>query len=225
MTGRLADIAVAIVGIGSTSTPTARLTRRLFEEPAVRQAQHTIVLFNAVSDRNFSRVLRPWLTSWPDAIFVRNYDEVVTLALQYSMLAKKERTLPAAVPEPKSIESLPRMLELGEALRDPESHELDAKRIAKLFDLQHAEIARWADISPQALDQQPTSESLQPILRLLERVGRLRIMRQIDEEKLRQWFKTPLPRLEQHTPFELFQGGSGERVADLVDNLVSGQLN
>jgi hypothetical protein len=114
---------------------------------------------------------------------------------------------------------------LGDDLRDDATGKLDAKKVAELFDMRLARIAAAAGVARQSLDENPTSEKAQPLLRLFERVARLRAHPQVkDDAALRKWFRRGTPMLSGNSPDDLFNAGKLDVVAEKVDQLLTGDF-
>lgn len=115
---------------------------------------------------------------------------------------------------------------LGDDLRDGKTGRLDAGKIAELFSIPMAAIAKGAGIeNRQTLQQNPTTKKVQPLLELFERVARLRVNAQFQKPaNLRKWFRKPLPVFGGHSAEELFQAGRLQLVAERVDQLLTGDF-
>jgi hypothetical protein len=114
---------------------------------------------------------------------------------------------------------------LGDDLRDDASGKLNAQKISDLFKISMPVIAQAAGISRQGLDYNPTSEKAQPVLKLFERVARLRMHPQFKEpSELRKWFRRPLPLFSGHSAEDLFKAGKLDLVATKVDQMLIGDF-
>ena len=114
---------------------------------------------------------------------------------------------------------------LSEDLRDDETGQLDAKKVGALFQVSVPAIARAVGITRQALDENPDSEKAQPVLKLFERVARIRSLPQFAEAfQLRKWFRQPLPIFGNHSAEDLFKEGKLELAAAKVDQLLTGDF-
>ena len=114
---------------------------------------------------------------------------------------------------------------LSEDLRDDETGRLDAKKVGALFQVSVPAIARAAGITRQALDENPDSDKAQPVLKLFERVARIRSLPQFAEaSQLRKWFRQPLPIFRHHSAEDLFKEGKLELAAAKVDQLLTGDF-
>ena len=123
------------------------------------------------------------------------------------------------------LDKVPRIDTLGDDLRDDATGRLDAKKVSELFKISLSRIAQAAGLTRQALDENPTSEKAQPLLRLFERVARLRAHPQIkDAGSLRKWFRKQLPLFSGRSAEELFQEHDLELVATKVDQLLTGDF-
>lgn len=132
--------------------------------------------------------------------------------------------------DPRSLESIgPRRSPLDstdavvEATRDlrVDSGRLSANRVATVFGVTIAELARWGRRSKQAVAKTPDADSLQGFLEHLERVARLRIMTDGDAD-FRKWLRTPNPGLAKGRPIDLLAEGKWQALADKVDDMLTG---
>lgn len=113
----------------------------------------------------------------------------------------------------------------GDDLRDDKTGKLNAKKAGELFGINIPAIADVVGLSRQALNDNPVSDKAQPLLRLFERVARLRSMPQFKEPAdLRKWFKRPLPVFSNQSAEDLFKAGKLEDVASVVDRLLTGDF-
>jgi len=102
---------------------------------------------------------------------------------------------------------------------------LDAKKVGALFQVSVPAIAKAAGITRQALDENPDSEKAQPVLKLFERVARIRSVSQFAEaSQLRKWFRQPLPIFGNHSAEDLFKAGKLDVAAAKVDQLLTGDF-
>jgi len=110
-------------------------------------------------------------------------------------------------------------------LRDSASGRLSAEKVRILFGITLTALADAAEISKQALDQNPASEKAQAVLRQFERIARLQGLPQFQKPAdLRKWFRRPLPLFSNHSAEELFKEGSLELVAEKVDQMLTGDF-
>jgi hypothetical protein len=110
-------------------------------------------------------------------------------------------------------------------LRDDSTGKLDARKVAALFAIRRPAIAKAAGISPQALNENPLSPKAQHVLKLFERVARLRLHPQFKEPaKLRKWFRRSLPLFSGHSAEDLFKAGKLDVVATKVDEMLTGDF-
>jgi hypothetical protein len=124
-----------------------------------------------------------------------------------------------------SLDAVPDIASLGDDLRDDATGRLDAEKVKELFGVKMAAIADAADISRQALAQNPCSEKAQPVLKLFERIARVRANPQLsDSADLRKWFRRPLPLFSNHSAEDLFKAGKLDVVATKVDEMLTGDF-
>jgi hypothetical protein len=137
----------------------------------------------------------------------------------------REKSVGQASAESFVLDQIPKIDTLGDDLRDNATGKLDAKKVSELFKIKLPSLADAVGVSRQALDENPVSEKAQPLLRLFERIARLRAHPQLsDSASLRKWFQKPLPVFSGRSAFELFQAGNLELVASKVDQLLMGDF-
>ena len=137
----------------------------------------------------------------------------------------REKSVGQASAESFVLDQIPKIDTLGDDLRDNATGKLDAKKVSELFKIKLSSLADAVGVTRQALDENPVSEKAQPLLRLFERIARLRAHPQLsDSASLRKWFQKPLPTFSGRSAFELFQAGNLELVASKVDQLLMGDF-
>lgn len=141
------------------------------------------------------------------------------------IIQRSQAAEPEAAPRPFTLDAVPYIASLGDDLRDDATGRLDAEKVKDLFGVKMAAIADAADISRQALDQNPCSEKAQPVLKLFERTARLRANPQFsDGADLRKWFRRPLSLFSNHSAEDLFKAGKLDVVATKVDEMLTGDF-
>lgn len=126
---------------------------------------------------------------------------------------------------PLVLDAVPGINALGDDLRDDFTGKLGTKKVAELFGISLPDIARAAGVSPQVLFNDPTTDRAQPVLRLFERIARLRAHPQFEKPSdLRVWFRRPLPIFANHSAEDLFKAGKLELVATKVDEMLTGDF-
>ena len=124
-----------------------------------------------------------------------------------------------------ALDAVPEMDALTTDLRDDISGRVSAGKIVDLFGVNLTTLARAADMSKQGLAQKSDSVKAQPVLRLFERIARLRSHPQFKEPAaLKKWFRKPLPIFSDHSAEELFEGGKLDVVAAKVDQMLTGDF-
>lgn len=101
-----------------------------------------------------------------------------------------------------------------------ESGRLSAQRVADLFGLSVAELARLLGRSRQAVSKTDDARSLQEGLASFARVARLRVV--LSEEDFRAWLNLPNEQLDGRSPLALIHDGAVEVVADLAEDMLAG---
>jgi len=128
--------------------------------------------------------------------------------------------------QPKTAVTGPRLAEVPESvaatadLRD-ETGRLHIDRIADVFGLTRAALARAVGSTPQAVAKTPNAESLQPKLHPFEEVARMRAVTRNDAT-FRKWLNQPNPRLERKAPLDFLSNGDPEPVIAMVSNFLTG---
>ncbi|NUQ66018.1 MAG: hypothetical protein HUU20_26455 [Pirellulales bacterium] len=146
--------------------------------------------------------------------------DAVARIIQRSQLAERE-----AARRMFSLDAVPGIAAYGDDLRDDATGRLDAEKVKDLFGIKMSAIADAAEISRQALDQNPCSEKAQPVLKLFERIARLRANPQFrDSADLRKWFRRPLSLFSNRSAEELFKAGKLDVVASKVDEMLTGDF-
>lgn len=140
----------------------------------------------------------------------------------HTLAPAKEPTVADAGPAafPTGVAALRDTLASTADLREA-SGKLSAKRITGLFGLSLTRFASLLGRNKQTVSKTPDAETLQPGLHEFERIARLRGPLGGDAE-FRQWLRTPSPLLENRTPLELVREGHAPRVADFVEDMLTG---
>jgi hypothetical protein len=100
------------------------------------------------------------------------------------------------------------------------SGRLSARRVAAVFGLSVAELARVLGKSRQALAKTDDAESSQAGLSSFARIARLRAV--LPDDDFRAWLHLPNEELEGRTPSVVIRHGNPEVVADLAEDMLSG---
>ncbi len=119
-------------------------------------------------------------------------------------------------------------LEASKPIRHPKSHRLDAKSVAKYFDMSLRELARVLGQSHATINKTPDSKNLQPLLQPFEAILRGRILVDYDDGLFRQWLNTASAEFPEQDgkrpcPMDIIRMGHPEVVAGLVDDALTGQ--
>ena len=108
-------------------------------------------------------------------------------------------------------------------LYDPQSGRLDARRSAALFGMKLAELAQLLNQKLPTLSKTPDAPSVQAGLALFQRIG-LALARLVGStEGIRIWMNAPNPQLEGRTPLSVVLAGQGEVVAEMLEDMLTGQ--
>jgi len=100
------------------------------------------------------------------------------------------------------------------------SGRLSANRVAEVFGLSVAEVAKILRASRQAVSKTPDAQALQEGLRSFERIARLRTV--LPPEDFRKWLNIPRPDLGGRPPLDLVRARKASVIADLVEDVLTG---
>ncbi len=101
------------------------------------------------------------------------------------------------------------------------SGKLAADRVAAQFGLSVSELADLLGKTRQAVSKTPDSDALQPLLRPFERIARLRAV--FTEEEFRNWLHLANEELGKRSAAELIRAGEVGLVAELAEDMLTGQ--
>jgi hypothetical protein len=216
-------------------SPSVYKTRRAgsIEQTLVRMRKEVA----ATKERHRHGTIAFWAPDMPERQYVEILKELTRMPgpashfdLYINVSAAVARFLREKSVEQRSAESfvldqVPKIDTLGDDLRDNATGKLDARKVSELFKINLSRLADAVGVTRQALDENLVSEKAQPLLRLFERIARLRSHPQLsDPASLRKWFQKPLPMFSGRSAFELFQEGDLELVASKVDQLLTGDI-
>lgn len=125
-----------------------------------------------------------------------------------------------AGPRPGPLDGVEATLAATRDLR-VDSGKLSAVRVAEVFGVAIAELARWVGRSKQAVAKTPDADSLQSFLEHLERVARLRAVTR-DDAEFRKWLRAANVGLAKRRPMDLLVAGHWQALADKVDDMLTG---
>jgi len=114
-------------------------------------------------------------------------------------------------------------------LRDVKTGRLDAENIRDLFKLNRTEMAKHLNVSPQAVLQNPVSESYQLKLRLFEQVARILVA--VPQEEFARWLHSAIADFattnepQGATPAELVKRGDVSKLADYVADFLENRTS
>jgi hypothetical protein len=112
------------------------------------------------------------------------------------------------------------VIKAGRTLRVA-SGRLDAGKVAEVFGISLAELARQIGESKQRICKTPDSEALQSLLRPYERIARLRTV--LPDADFKAWLNTPNEHLEdKDAPIAYLKAGAQEPLADFAENMLTG---
>ena len=208
--------ALVIYDLAGVDAPQTDILARL---PA--EMPDTGVLYLAGTDRKELEALSQTLQQ-TNVDFIVEAEDAGELRLRANrLLARgKARGLEDAV-KPSSPTRL-------EALRHtvPQLHaqngRLDARAVSTLYGVSLAALARALGRSEQTVHKTPTAHTIQPTLRLYERVAAMLLRLTGSEIGLRAWLNASNPELEEEAPLTLLLNGEGEVVADLLEDVLCG---
>lgn len=104
-------------------------------------------------------------------------------------------------------------------LRSPEGR-LTAERVAEVFGLSVSELASALGRNRQSVFKTPDSEALQEPLRAFERTARLRAL--LSDRDFQDWLNLGNQQLEKRSPLDLIREGRASVVADLAEDMLTG---
>ena len=171
-----------------------------------------------------SNLLTSWLKIFSrtsDVEFARNADEAA-FALERAFAkiqAVADQALPART-ESDPLAKVKAILAATADLRGP-SGRLSADRVAEAFGISLAELAALAGKSRQTLSKTPDALSAQPALRAFERAARLRAV--LEGGEFRQWLNASNRQFDDRSPIELIRSGRIDLVANLAEDILTGQ--
>lgn len=100
------------------------------------------------------------------------------------------------------------------------SGRLSAQKVAALFGLSVAEVAKLLGKSRQAVSKTEDAESIQEGLAPFDRAARLRTV--LSDEGFRAWLHLPNELLDGRSPWALIRSGNVEAIAELAEDMLSG---
>ena len=123
-------------------------------------------------------------------------------------------------PRPSPLDAIQAVIEATADLRESGGN-LSARKIADLYDIKMAELARLLGRTPQALSKTPNADAIQNDLAYFERIARLRL-RLKDDDSFRKWLRMKNDELDGHTPLEVLKMKKWQELADFVDDMLTG---
>lgn len=126
----------------------------------------------------------------------------------------------SGAPAASSLDAVRQVIRASADLRDADGN-LSAPRVAEVYGLSLSELGTILGRSRQALWKAPAADSLQGGLALFERIARLRLALGGDRDFL-VWLKTSNPALGKDTPLEWVHRRRLRALADLVEDILTG---
>ena len=201
------------------------LARRILAGVAATSSPRTLIVGDAFRNRPSdvaAMAQRVFAGAPVDLDVVATKGEAMNvLALLWAKLQAKQPK-----PKPKPEPAAPRLADVPESvaatadLRD-ETGRLHIDRIADVFGLTRAALARAVGSTPQAVAKTPNAESLQPKLHPFEEVARMRAVTH-DDATFRKWLNQPNARLGRKAPVDFLTKGETEPVIAMVSNFLTG---
>ena len=197
------------------------LARRILAGVAATSSPRTLIVGGAFRNRPSD------VAAMAQRVFAGapvDLDVVTTKGEAMNVLALIWAKLQARQPKPEAAAS--RLAEVPESiaatadLRD-ETGRLHIDRIAGVFGLTRAALARAVGSTPQAVAKTPNAESLQPKLLPFEEVARMRAVTH-DDATFRKWLNQPNARLGRKAPVDFLTKGETEPVIAMVNNFLTG---
>jgi len=122
--------------------------------------------------------------------------------------------------EKDPLTEVPAVAKVGQSLRAA-SGRLDATKIADIFGLSTAELARQIGSTRQRLNKTPDSEGIQAWLLPYERIARLRTV--FSDKDFKAWLNTPNAHLEnEEAPIQYLKEGAQKPLAAFAENMLTG---
>jgi hypothetical protein len=139
---------------------------------------------------------------------------------QLEILMEKAEKAGYVAPRRSPLDTMDEMVQIGRNLRNKEGR-LSADRVADLYAVSGSKLAEWLGRKRQTVNKTPDAELLQEPLEFFERVARLTTV--LDAPQFRKWLRVPNKALEGKRPLELMASRDWQVVADLVDDMLTGQ--
>lgn len=130
--------------------------------------------------------------------------------------------------ETKSQQLTPEYLEASKLIRNPANGRLDAIKIAKYFAMSLSELATIVDLPKATLHKTPDGKKSQAALEPFEKIARLRILMNEDDQKVRNWLNTPNEELAKvkgrhPSPMDIIRAKHPEIIAGMVERAFTGE--
>jgi hypothetical protein len=100
------------------------------------------------------------------------------------------------------------------------SGRLSARKVADAFGMTLAQLAAAIGKARQTVWKTDDAEALQSRLFAFERTARLRTV--LSESDFRSWLNMPNEQFDDRTPIELIRNGKADTVADLAEDMLTG---
>jgi uncharacterized protein (DUF2384 family) len=135
-------------------------------------------------------------------------------------LMEKAEEAGYVAPRRSPLDTMDEIVRVGRNLRNKEGR-LSADRVADLYAVSGSKLAEWLGRNRQTVNKTPDAELLQEPLEFFERVARLTTV--LDAPQFRKWLRVPNKALDGKRPLELMASRDWQVVADLVDDMLTGQ--
>ncbi len=197
------------------------LVRRILAGVAATSAPRTLIVGTVFRNRpsDVAAMARRVFAGAPvDLRVVTTKGEAMNVvALLWAGLQAKQAKPKAGSPR---LADVPESVVATADLRD-ETGRLHIDRIAGVFGLTRAALARAVGSTPQAVAKTPNAESLQIKLHPFEEVARMRTVTR-DDPTFRKWLNQPNARLGRKAPVDFLTKGESEPVIAIVNNFLTG---
>jgi hypothetical protein len=225
-----AQITIIDPAAGAKSGQLHSLAAALASKGLAKTRDHFVVWVarNARRRRADLGLIRPFAD--PQRIEIaRNEDDVHallrSLTAKLEVLAERKAASSSAqreaiAPRPSPLDQVRSIVAATKHLRGP-SGNLSAPAVAQLFGVSVSKLAKWLHRSRQSLNKSPEADSLQQELSYFERIARLGAVLD-DPNDFRKWLRMPNLELDGQTPMQLLDQGRWQVVADLVDDMLTG---
>lgn len=203
-------------------------------EPAKGLSSHLVFVLSGATGRAFVNQAKSFWERFAgetEVDLARTPEDAVAIILKAMAAGStfgrvvEHSPLPKSRPRvrPTTAPALPTAA-VPQALRDAHGN-LNAQLVKKAFALDTmAELAKAARITRQALDENPSTPAVIPLLEKFENIAQIRTLKQLERpDAFCAWWKKRLPALGHQSPYERFLADKIDEVVSLVDSVLTGE--